>query len=117
MASAATVEHLFASIPVADLDAAIDWYTRLLGRPPDLIPNDSEAAWRLTGTAWIYLIIDRARAGSALDTLLVDDLDTLLSELAARGIEVGPVEQIGATGRFTLFADPEGNRLKVAQPQ
>jgi len=29
------ITHLFAGIPVSDLDASIDWYTRLFGRPPD----------------------------------------------------------------------------------
>lgn len=29
------ITHLFAGVPVSDLDASIDWYTRLFGRPPD----------------------------------------------------------------------------------
>jgi hypothetical protein len=36
------VTYVFAGIPVADRDAAVDWYKRLVGRPPDLIPNDDE---------------------------------------------------------------------------
>ncbi len=111
------VEHLFASIPVVDRDAAAGWYERLLGRPADLIPNEIEAAWRLTRTAWIYLIEEPARAGSSLHTVLVDDLDAMLSDMAARGIEAGPVERIGAGGRFVLVTDPDGNRLKVARPE
>jgi hypothetical protein len=62
------VMHLFASIPVADRDAAVGWYGRLTGRPPDLVPNEKEAAWRLTETGWIYVIVDPDRAGSALHT-------------------------------------------------
>ncbi len=85
VSSAAGVEHLFAAIPVADIDAAIEWYTRLLERPPDLIPNDIEAAWRLTETAWIYVIVDEARAGSSLQSLLVADLDGLLGGLGHAG--------------------------------
>ncbi len=80
------VTYLFAGIPVAHRDAAAGWYERLVGRPPDLVPNDDEAAWRLTETGWIYIVVDADRAGSALHTLLVDDLDAFLAGLAERGI-------------------------------
>jgi catechol 2,3-dioxygenase-like lactoylglutathione lyase family enzyme len=108
--------HLFAAIPVADRDAAVAWYGRLAGRPPDLIPNDIEAAWQLTEAGWIYVIADPGRAGSGLHTLLVDDLDAFLAELATRGIVAGPVETIGDAVRVAIVTDPDGNRLKVGQP-
>jgi hypothetical protein len=31
----AAITDLFAGVPVSDLDAGIDWYTRFFGRPPD----------------------------------------------------------------------------------
>ena len=30
------ITHLIAGVPVSELGAAIDWYTRLFGRAPDL---------------------------------------------------------------------------------
>jgi PhnB protein len=39
---------LFAGIPVAGYADARAWYERLFGRPPDLIPNENEAAWQLS---------------------------------------------------------------------
>lgn len=108
--------HLFASIPVADRDDAAGWYERLIGRPPDLVPNDQEAAWRLTETGWIYIIVDAERAGSALHTLLVDDLDAFLAQLADGGIDSGPVRTIGDGVRGTVVSDPYGNRLQIGQP-
>jgi predicted enzyme related to lactoylglutathione lyase len=110
------VTHVFASIPVASRDAAVTWYERVAGRPPDLIPNDEEAAWRMTETGWIYVIADAARAGSALHTLLVDDLDGFLDGIAARGLHRGPVDTMGNGVRHTTITDPDGNRLKIAQP-
>lgn len=110
------VTHLFASIPVADRDAAVRWYERLAGRPPDLIPNDDEAAWRLTDTGWIYVIADRDRAGQALHTLLVDDLEAFLAGLTDRGIAAEPVTTIGGGVRRTMVTDPDGNRLQLGQP-
>ncbi len=110
------VTHVFAGIPVADRDAALAWYVRLVGRGPDLVPNAQEAAWQMSETGWIYLIGDPARAGSALVTLLVDDLDVFLAGLTEREIPVGPVETIGAGVRHAIVTDPDGNRLNVGQP-
>jgi hypothetical protein len=109
------VGHVFAGIPVADREAAAGWYERLTGRPPDLIPNEDEAAWQLTETGWIYLITDAGLAGSALHTLLVDDLDAFLATLADHGISAGPIETIGGTVRHSIITDPDGNRLNVGQ--
>jgi 2',3'-cyclic-nucleotide 2'-phosphodiesterase len=109
------VTDLFASIPVGDRDAAMSWYGRLLGRPPDLIPNEDEAAWRISGSGWIYLIADAARAGSSLQTLLVEDLDVLLAGMAARGIAIGAVEVMGNGVRHTTLTDADGNRLKLGE--
>jgi catechol 2,3-dioxygenase-like lactoylglutathione lyase family enzyme len=109
------ISHVFAGIPVADLQAAVGWYERLTGRPPDLIPNEDEAAWQLTETGWIYLISDAVLAGSALHTLLVDDLDAFLADLADHAITAGPIETIGGTVRHSIVTDPDGNRLNVGQ--
>jgi catechol 2,3-dioxygenase-like lactoylglutathione lyase family enzyme len=110
------ITHVFASVPVADRDSAVEWYERLLGRPPELIPNQDEAAWRLTDTGWIYVIADAGRAGSGLHTLLVDDLDGFLAGIGERGIDAAPLETIGDGARRTYVTDPDGNRLQVGQP-
>jgi hypothetical protein len=110
------VTHLFASIPVADRDMAVGWYERLTGRPPDLVPNEDEAAWRLTETGWIYVIADPDRTGSALHTLLVDDLDGFVADLAERGIEADPIEVMGNGVRRTIVTDRDRNRLQLGQP-
>ncbi len=110
------IEHLFAGIPVADRDAAAAWYELLLGRPPDLVPSETEAAWQLTESAWIYLLADAERAGSALHTLLVDDLDAFIARIAARGISAGPIETIAGGVRHVVLTDPDGNRLNIGRP-
>ncbi len=98
-----------------DIEAAAAWYERLLGREPDLVPNAREAAWRLTDTGWIVIEADPPRAGTALHTLLVADLDALLAEVAQRGVHAGAVETIGPGVRQAIVVDPDGNRLKVGQ--
>jgi glyoxylase I family protein len=110
------VTQVFASIPVVDRDTATGWYERFAGRAPDLIPNDHEAAWQMSETGWIYVIADTDKAGSALHTLLVDDLDDFLAVLAKRGIPSGPIETIGDRVRVATVTDPDGNRIKLGQP-
>jgi len=110
------ITHVFLGIPVVDRVTAIDWYTRLSGRPPDMLPNEREAAWQLAGAGWLYVLVDPPRAGSSLNTLLVDDLNGFLSGLAERRIDAGPVETIGDGVRQAIVTDPDSNRLKLAQP-
>ena len=76
------ITHVFAGIPVADYDSALAWYERLLGRPPDVIVTDKEAMWQVADTRWIYVVGDTKRAGNALFTLLVDNLEDHVAELA-----------------------------------
>ncbi len=109
------IEHLFAGIRVVDRDAAVAFYERLFGRPPDLVPNDQEAAWRLTDGGWVCLYADVQSGPSAPHTLLVSDLDSFLAGVAERGVAAGPVEPIAPSVRQSVIIDPDGNRLKVGQ--
>jgi hypothetical protein len=48
----------FSGIPVANLDAALEWYERFMGRPPDMRPHEGEATWQLREGAWMYVVRD-----------------------------------------------------------
>ena len=111
-----TVTHVFAAVAVADLGPALEFYERLTGRPPDLVPHAGEAAWQLTDTGWIVVLEDAEAAGHAGHTLLVDDLDAELDALAGRGIAAGPVETLGSGARKAEVRDPEGNRIAFGSP-
>ena len=45
------ITYVFAGLVVANRNQAAAWYERLLGRPPDFLPNDAEAVWQVAGTA------------------------------------------------------------------
>jgi hypothetical protein len=110
------ITELFAGIPVADYRSMLPWYERLIGTPPDFFPHDSEAVWHVTEHAWIYLVADAERAGKALLTILVDDLEAQVALLAARGLPVGPIEVMAGAARKVTISDPEGNRITFGQP-
>jgi predicted enzyme related to lactoylglutathione lyase len=109
------INVLFVGIPVADLQPAIEWYERLLGSSPDMTPNEIERTWRLTDGSWIYVVTDPERAGQALVTVMVDDLDERLAAIERRGIEGGEFRQINEKTRKVEFVDPEGNRISFGQ--
>ena len=109
------IDVLFAGVAVAYYHAARAWYERLLGRPPDMIPNDNEATWRLAVAGWIYVVGDAHRAGKALLTLIVDDLDRHVAELGERGFATGAIETAPGLYRRVVVTDPEGNTITFAE--
>ena len=62
------------------------------------------------------MVGDTNRAGNALLTLLVDDLDEQVAALAERGFVPNEVETLSDAGRKAAFVDPEGNKITFAQP-
>jgi catechol 2,3-dioxygenase-like lactoylglutathione lyase family enzyme len=107
--------HLFAGCAVADLAAARVFYEALFGREADLVPNDTELCWKLTDALWVYAVVDAARAGGGIVTVLVDDLDALVAACAARGVAPVEVRPEGPNGRKARFLDPDGNEVAFAQ--
>jgi predicted enzyme related to lactoylglutathione lyase len=115
--TALAVNQIFAGIAVADYDAALDWYERFMGRPPDLVPHAKEAAWQVTETGWVYISSgDASGQGAGLLTLMVDDLEDRVAGIAGRGIETGEIEWVvPGEVRSVWTTDPEGNRIQLGQ--
>jgi hypothetical protein len=103
--------HVFAGVPVADYEGSRAWYERLLGRPPDLVPHPAEAAWRLSDSGWIYVVEDAERAGRALVTVLVEDLDAITRD----DLVTGPIETVPGKFRRVVVTDVEGNRISFGE--
>jgi hypothetical protein len=70
-----------------------------------------EAVWQLANTALIYIVADRARAGSGLLTLAVDDLEQHLAELVERGIPTAKIDAAPGVVRKAIVSDPDGNTI------
>lgn len=112
--SAMPINNVFAGIAVADLDAALAWYARLLGRPADRIPMDGLAEWQVTEAGAIQLIRDAGRAGTGLLTLAVNDLEGYVAALAEIGLTPGAINT-GVVARFAAITDLEGNTITLAE--
>jgi len=109
------VDVLFAGIAVSDLETAMPWYDRLWGRPADIIVNDDEVLWKIADGAWVYLVRNPGRAGQALVTLAVPDLDSAIAEITRRGLGSGPIETIEGAGWKASLLDPEGNQVSFIE--
>jgi catechol 2,3-dioxygenase-like lactoylglutathione lyase family enzyme len=114
------VSHLFAGVAVSDFAAARRWYEALFGRPPDMLPKEGEAVWHVTTSGSVYVTADPARAGNALVTIAVSDLDEHAAALAARGLRLDEHGGDSSALRQLSIADDDGNCIKFfadpAQP-
>jgi catechol 2,3-dioxygenase-like lactoylglutathione lyase family enzyme len=109
------ITNLFAGVPVSDLDAGIDWYTRFFGRPPDFRAGD-EILWEIDEHATLFIEPNAAQAGAGRITLQVAGLDALLERLTGQNIEYEPIETYSNGVRHVNVPDPDGNAIAFAEP-
>jgi predicted enzyme related to lactoylglutathione lyase len=102
---------LFAGVPVSDYQRALAWYERLLGSEPAFLPNATEAVWELAEHRYLYIEELPERAGHALHTVFVDDLDERIDSISSRGIELASRETYGNGVRKVIYRDPDGNEV------
>lgn len=118
------LDHLV--LTVADIEATVDFYTRVLGLRAETFDGGRRAL--VLGRQKINLHqvgreftprAARATAGSADFCLITETpLDQVQDELAAAGIaiEVGPVPKVGALGpmQSVYVRDPDANLVEIA---
>lgn len=109
-------------VPVSDVDRAKEFYVDKVGFVAD---QDNVVAEDLRfvqvtppGSACSIAFgrgLSDAEPGSVRGLqVVVDDADAAREHLLARGVEASPVEDF-PWGRFTGFADPDGNQWSVQQ--
>lgn len=106
---------MFAVACVAEMQRSIDWYTRLVGRPPDDRPMDGLVQWRVGDSIGLQLVLDAERAGRSLITIVTPGMAQARRELAAAALELGPDVQ-GDFGVIAQISDPDGNEVTLAEP-
>jgi predicted enzyme related to lactoylglutathione lyase len=110
------VNRVLAALAVTDVDSAIRWYERLLGRPADALPMDGLAEWHFPQSGVIQVVQDADRAGRSLLTLGVDDLREELGGLRERGLAPGAMDETTSDKvRFATVTDPEGNAITLVE--
>jgi catechol 2,3-dioxygenase-like lactoylglutathione lyase family enzyme len=114
-------------VPVRDVDAAKDFYTRQAGfrLDHDARPGETMRVVQMTppGSACSVVTgqgLPLGQPGSVKGVqLVVEDLDAVRSELAGRGVAISEVQQMGPEGtpgsRYCFFEDPDGNMRAVQE--
>ena len=109
------IDYLYAAIVVTDIDAATDFYTKIIGRQPDDRPMDTLVQWRGFSDAGIQLFLDNAKAGNSMMTIVVSDVEKTALSLKKQGIELGKVQK-GDFGKIAQLSDSDGNLISFAEP-
>lgn len=101
-------------IPVRDLDAATQWYARVLGKPHDLEPAPGVREFEIAGT-WVQLGEGRPGGSSWNLRIGVPDLPAERRRLEQLGVGLGETQTVPGVISFFEFADPDGNSLSCYQ--
>jgi predicted enzyme related to lactoylglutathione lyase len=111
-------------IPVADVDRAKAFYVDRVGfvADVDVQPAPGVRVVQVTPPGSACSIgfgtglpaYDEAPPGSVKALhLVVEDIDRARADLVARGVDVGPIQDVGGGVRYAGFADPDGNTLTL----
>lgn len=108
-------------IPVSDVDVAKSFYTEQVGfnLDHDLRPAEGMRVVQMTppGSSCSVVIGEGLPLGQPGSTkgpqLVVEDIDDARETMAARGVPISDIQQLGPEGapgsRFAFFTDPDGN--------
>ena len=113
-------------IPVSDVDRAKAFYVDLLGfvEDVDVRPVEGVRVVQVTppgsacsiGFGTGLAAYEETPPGSVKALhLVVDDIEAAHAELAGRGVEIGPIEDVGGGVKYAGFADPDGNTLTLQE--
>jgi hypothetical protein len=111
------ITGVLAALAVRDIDASVEWTTRLFGRAPDARPMDSLVEWHFEPRGTLQLVHDPTRAGGSLVTLQLADIATARTALAGRGISLAYDETTSATVKFGQLTDLDGNAITLVEPR
>jgi predicted enzyme related to lactoylglutathione lyase len=109
-----SIKNALASVAVTDLNAAIEWYAKLLGKPPDSRPMPEVAEWKFERGGWLQVYQLPERAGSGSFTLAVGNIDDHAAQLADMGLDTSQ-RSSGAKVKTLMIADPDGNHIAFAE--
>lgn len=99
-------------VPVADLDAGIEWYRRLLGVGEELMPTPEVWERELLPSVWLQLFEQpKGSSGESVLRLEVEDIDVPRRNLARMNEDVGRVRTVPTAVRYFEFRDPFGNLM------
>lgn len=105
------MSDLFSGIPVSEFATALPWYEKLFGFPPAFHPHDTEAVWRLAEHQYVYIVQSSEHAGHAIVMHMVDDLESRITAISDRGLELDREEHFPNDICKVTYSDADGNEM------
>ncbi|MEH2256221.1 VOC family protein [Nostoc sp.] len=113
-------EYSFVSkVDVTDLEASVKWYKDKLGLV--LESKYDTPSWRQFSIPDIERfaiglnLSNSVEAGSTVSTFVVKDIVAARQSLIEKGVEVGPITDVGHGVQLSVFKDIDGNLLGLRQ--
>ena len=102
---------------VRNKDAALKWYTEVLGlkQIPKMVDSDRLYWLQLPSGAMVHIIenADAPSAPSHHTAFEVDDLDAARNAMVGKGLEVTEIQIRHDGQRACYLEDPDGNRIEL----
>ena len=102
---------------VRNKDAALKWYTEVLGlkQIPKMLDSDPLYWLQLPSGAMVHIIenADAPSAPSHHTAFEVDDLDAARDAMVGKGLEVTEIQTRHDGQRACYLEDPDGNRIEL----
>ncbi|MEH2081820.1 MAG: VOC family protein [Nostoc sp.] len=106
-------------VDVTNLEASVEWYKDKLG----LVPEDKydTPSWRqlsipdIRNFAIGLNLSNSVEAGSTVSTFVVNNIVAARQSLIEKGVEVGPITDVGHGVQLSVFKDIDGNLLGLRQ--
>jgi hypothetical protein len=114
MNSESKLLNVIAVLPVTDYGAATSWYTTLLGRGPDVEPDEGVAEWQIAENAWIQVSADPASAGRSTVVIGVSDIEAHVAACQVAGVATEEINDYGFI-KMSNVTDPAGNTIMFVQ--
>jgi predicted enzyme related to lactoylglutathione lyase len=109
-----SIDNALASVAVKELNKALPWYEKVLGRHPDGKPMPELAEWNFGGGGVLQVYQGPERAGRGSFTLAVTRIDQEIERLRTLGVDTGK-ELSGPGVRTVMIKDPDGNSIAFAE--
>jgi catechol 2,3-dioxygenase-like lactoylglutathione lyase family enzyme len=108
-----SIRNVIASVAVLDLDAAVAWYTTVLGEPAGR-PTAELAEWNFPDGGGLQVYVLAERAGNGSFTVSVTSIAEQAVVLRSVGIEQ-PAGPSNDRVRTLMIKDPDGNSIAFAE--
>ncbi len=108
------VRETIVEIKVSDLSKSQEWYSRLLGKGPDLEPFPGNVEFKVGG-AWVQIVKGKVQTSSWSLQLEVRDLSRERERLRASGIAAGEINTVPKVISYFDLSDPDGNTMRWFQ--